>query len=512
MSTLSRPLGPFKRQPRIKQMEALKLSAEREYFALFLEQRCGKSQVVIDTAAHNFRLGRISCLLIIAPNGVHRNWVTDEIPAVMPDDVRWKAIYWQSGRMEQVGRKAELYDLLAHDGLAILAVNIDAIITEFGKKVIRAFLNKRPTLAVLDESLDISAPGAKRTKTAQAIGRHATMRRILDGTPIDATPLGLYSQTNFLKPGLLGFSTFATFKAHYAEYEERARRDGVTYPALVGYRNLDEMKQRLAGFSFRVTRQECVDLPPKIYEKRYFPLPEKHRRLYDQLRKETIAELENMGTIDGTHVLTRYLRLQQITSNHTQVQSNPVPCPACQGRGDDDCERCEGFGIVPADSRVIRIAETDPRQEAFLHAVAPLRGQGIIWAKFRSDYQALREAAQKAGARAVCYYGDIPADERADAIRAFQSGKADWFIGNPHAGGRGLDLSGANWMVYYSHDFALRWRRQSEDRAQSLAKKDSVLYIDLIAENTVDEKIIAALREGKNLSDLVTGDKPEAWI
>jgi SNF2 family DNA or RNA helicase len=517
---MTQALGPFKRQPREKQLEALRISADREYFALFMEQRTGKSQVALDTAAHAFRQGKISALLIIAPNGVHRNWVSDEIPAVLADDTRYRCVTWKSGRMETVARRTDLRELLVHDGLAVLAVNIDALLSTFTKKVINAFLARRPTMTIIDESLDISSPGAKRTKTALAIGRRSVVRRILDGTPVDATPLGLYSQTNFLFPGVLGCSTFAEFKTTFAEYEERTTRGGQVYAELKGFRNLDMLKERLDRFSFRVTRADCADLPPKVYEKWFFPLPVKHRKIYDQLRREFVIELEGAGTVDGQMILTRYLRLQQITSNFVKTQGEPVPCPFCApadrgtgfALGADDCEHCDGYGIVPASETLTRIDAADPRLAALDAVVAKLRGQGIIWAKFRSDYETLRAWALKGGETAVFYHGSIPPDDRADAVTAFQSGRARLFVGNPRAGGRGLDLSAANWVIYYSHDWPLRWRRQSEDRAQSLAKRDAVLYVDLIAEDTVDEKIITALRDGRNLSDLVTGDKPENWI
>jgi len=522
--------GPFKRQPREHQLEALRRSADADAYGLLFEQRCGKSQPVLDTAAYAYRIGRINTLLIVAPNGVHRNWVTDEIPAALAEDVNPRAIIWRSGRMESKTMKAELRALFEHEGLAILSVNIDAILNDFCSRVMMTFLKKRRVMTVVDESLDISAPGAKRTKRAMVLGRHSVMRRILDGTPVDATPLGLYSQFNFLQHGALGFRTYTEFKAHYAEIVikqrwDRTREDYVDYPDVIGFKNLDELKQRIDAMSYRVTRDQCADLPPKVYEKIYFQLPKEVRRAYDELRTQFRTELQG-GAVSAPLVLTRYLRLQQLTSNIAVIEMEPKRCPVCAKNSsssnaeddvfdaDPDCPVCDGYGVVPGSDEQHPLVsdDRDARLNALGDALDRLRGQGIVWAKFRTDHAAIARMCVLRGINAVFYHGGIDADERFTALRRFQAGDAQLFVGNPRAGGRGLDLSGANFVIYYSQDWPLRWRRQSEDRAQSLVKRDAVLYLDLIAEDTIDEKIVAALRAGRNISDMITGDTAGDWI
>lgn len=487
----------FKRQPREKQLEALNASKDATEFGLFLEQRCGKSQVALDTAAYHYRAGRIDTLLIIAPAGVHRVWVDDEIPLVLPDDTAYRCVLWRSGRMQSKKNQHELAELLIHAGLAVLSVNIDAIITPTLKAYLDKLLKTRRVMTVIDESTDISSPKAQRTRVAMRIGRLSVIRRILDGAPVSAKPFGLYSQCNFLKPGILGFTSFFAFKQRYATWET-GYAGSREYPILKSYQNLDELQEKLRRFSYRVTRAECADLPPKIYEKRYFELSKLQRQTYDDLRSTFVAELSSGEIVTAAMVLTRYLRLQQVTSNFIPTDASVETCPACHGDGCDRCNDLGFFGRAPTEITVD--ATCNPRLDALRETIAPLAGQGVIWARFRRDVTAI---VAELGSRAVRYDGAVPADERARSVRRFQDGNVEVFVGNARAGGRGLDLSTANWMIYYSLDWSLRWRLQSEDRAQSLKKTDAVLYVDLIAEDTVDERIIKALRDGRNLSDLI---------
>lgn len=564
-----RPQFEFKRPPRQKQLEALERSYDAEYFALLMEQRTGKSQVVLDTIAYWYHAGLADALLILAPNGVHRNWVTEEIPVALRDDTRYRTCLWKAGRAKTKAFQTEFEEFLAHDGLAVFSVNVEGIIHESTKTFIRRFLEKRRVFGIVDESLDISNNSSARTKVALKIARSCVGRRILDGTPVDATPLGLFSQFEFLKPGCLGYRNNTAFRTRFATWKmrdhgERNKRcascagacyvrpgmadlirdtfvlpwsreeprvkppegfvtcprcagQGVTgkfaFQELQSFQNLDELKTIVDRHSFRVLRSDCADLPPKIYEKRFFELSSAQQASYEELRETYATELRSEGSVTAAMVLTRYLRLQQVTSNFLPIDAEASICVKCSGNG---CAYCGELGYVVANGGRPRAVVVDekrnPRLEALLATIAPLPGKGIVWAKFRYDISTTVKALAEAGRRPVAYFGEVAQEARAKALVDFQRGDADVFVGNPRAGGRGLDLSAANWVVYYSLDWPLRWRRQSEDRAQSLAKTDSVLYVDLVAEGTIDEKVIQALREGKELSDLVTGDPRGSWI
>jgi SNF2 family DNA or RNA helicase len=522
----------FKTKPYAHQEVIFNASKDREYAAYFMEMRTGKTKVTLDVAAHQFHSGRIDALLIIAPNGVSRNWVTDEIPTHLHDSTNYKCLLWRSGRMTSKAVLRGLDELLGHPGLAILSVNVDALSTDTLKKYLTVFFKRHRVFAVIDESIDISSPGATRTKVAMRIGARAVTRRILDGTPVAAAPLGLYSQCNFLKPGLLGESYFS-FKQRYAEWEtkdvgERNRPcpdcdgNGVkmldntytecmrcrgscfvgkdSFAAIKKYQRLDELSDKLARFSYRVRRDQCADLPPKIRTKRFFALTKVQQKTYDTLRTVFAAELANNEIISAPMALTRLLRLQQISSNFAVVDGQMALCVSCNG---DGCEACDDEGVVGTAKQTLVVDENnDPRLAALLSVLGPLGGQGIIWCRFTHDVEAVFNALDNI----VRYDGTMHSDARAMALRKFQNRDARILVGTASAGGRGLDLSGANFVIYYSHSWSLRQRLQSEDRAQSLRKTDSVLYVDIIADGTVDEKIIAALRAGKDLSAQVLGD------
>ncbi len=284
------------------------------------------------------------------------------------------------------------------------------------------------------------------------------------------------------------------------------------------YLNIGELQDKLKGFSHRVLRSDCHDLPPKIRQKVYLDLPPETRRVYDELRTTFITELKSGGIVTAPMVLTRYLRLQQVASGFLPVEKQLIACPACLG-GDENCLACDGIGVMEdaADQGVEAIGPVNARLNALTEQLEKLSGQCIIWTRFIYDADLVMNWMKKSGRIAVRYDGTVKNDERARNVVAFQQGSAQYFVGSPRAGGRGLDLP-ADVVVYYSHMWSLRTRLQSEDRAQSLKRalagedQASVLYLDLIAAETVDEKIVAALREGKQLSDLITGDKVEEWL
>lgn len=530
----------FKTEPYKHQLDAFNRFKDSQYFALFFEQRVGKSKTVIDIAAEKYRTGEIDSLLVIAPNGVHRQWTADALPEHMPDDTNYRAELWNAQKVKQVGVKERLRALLSHVGLRVLSVNIDAIQTEEFKGYANAFFRGHRVMTVVDESSDIASEKATRTKMAWRIGRKSRVRALLDGTPVAAGPLGLYGQCEFLGPATLGFTSYFAFKAHFAELKrcDFGERDkpcpeckktgvvnGVRCPrcfgnkfigrnqasVVQGYQNLPELKRRLAPFAMRVLRSQCHDLPPKIYEKIYFDLAPETTRFYQQLRDKFVAELKSGIRITAPMVLTRYLRLQQVSSGFVPVGVSVSPCPLCDG-SDLLCEACEGLGVVETGEEHYEPTGPNSRLEAFRGAIAKLEGQGVVWCKFNYDVDSVVAMGQETGRRVVQYDGRIGASEKAQAVTAFQGGKADWFVAKPRSAGRGHDLAVANWTVYYSHDWSLRMRLQSEDRAQSLKKTDSVLYLDLVATDTVDDKIVNALRERKRISDMITGDNPEKWL
>ena len=566
----------FKIAPWKHQADSFERFKDAAYAALFLEQRLGKTAVALAIAAHKYLRGEIDTLLIVAPNDIHYQWVNDAIPEHLA--VPHMAVLWRASKIKQVAVRAQLKELLNYgDGLRVLAINVDALDTVAFSAPTDGYANflfaGHRVMTVIDESSDIGTASAARTKKAIRLGRASRARLILDGTPASAGPLGLYGQCQFLSPDALGFDSFVTFRAHYAELErrdfgERTRKcpdcrkpDGKSTgrisasvaaaaglscssdvevrcarcwgTGLIGkveaqvvkthveggekvksYRNLDELNARLAKFSVRLTRAEAYDLPPKIYNKLYFELQGEQRRVYEDLRERFRAELRSGAVVTAAMVLTRYLRLQQVSSGFLPAEKMAEVCPTCGGT-DPDCLACEGLGFVVAEldePKRIESLGVNPRLDLFVAELRRMPGPGIVWATFNYDVDSIVRGAREAGRAVVQFDGRVSAKDKAAAVAAFQAGHADLFVAKQRSAGRGQDLARAEWSCYYSHGWSLRMRLQSEDRAQSLKKTTSVGYLDLVGVDTVDERIVAALRAGKRLSDTITGDRPEDWL
>jgi SNF2 family DNA or RNA helicase len=243
---------------------------------------------------------------------------------------------------------------------------------------------------------------------------------------------------------------------------------------IVSYQNVDELTKNIEGHSYRVLKKDCLDLPDKIYQRYPVELSVKQRKLYDQMRKQFIAEMDGKQ-VDAPEAITRLLRLQQITC-----------------------------GWFPTENGVVPIEDKNPRLNALMEILSDIDSKVIIWARFKADLKAIERLL---GSAAVAYYGEVSNNDRADAVERFQNDpKIRYFIGQPQSGGIGLTLTAADYAIYYSNSFDLETRLQSEDRCHRIGTKNNVTYIDIEAPKTIDSKIIKALRSKKNLADVITKD------
>ncbi len=459
----------FETEPFEHQRRAFYMSRDKLYFALLMEQGTGKSKIVIDNAAYLYANNKITSLVIIAPNGVHRNWLRNEIPFHLPEWCPRKMVYYYSG-MKKADK--ENWNNIANckGHLKIFAFNVEGFVSKLAQKLINTIMLSEDVLLVVDESSRIKRPGAKRTRFITKIGKLAKYRRILTGTPVTKGPEDVYSQFRFLDPYILGYESFYSFKARYCimgGYENRQ---------IVSYENIDELTKNIEGHSFRVLKKDCLDLPDKIYQRAYVDLSEAQRRLYNAMKEDWVATYQE-DTIDAPEAITRLLRLQQITCGWFPSESGEDPTA---------------------------IDQKNPRLELLKEILSDIDSKVIIWARFRADLKAIQEAL---GSLAVAYHGGVSNDDRARAVDSFQKDpKIRYFIGQPQSGGLGLTLTAASYAIYYSNSFDLEIRLQSEDRCHRIGTTNNVTYIDIEANKTVDGKIIKALRDKKNLADLVTKD------
>ena len=474
---------PFKNKPFVHQAAYLQRFWQYPTSALFAEMGTGKSFMLINNAAMLYDKGKINAMLIVAPKGVYRNWYRSEIPKHMPEHISYKMACWNP-----TPRKAEKMEMDAMfnavDDMRILIMNIEAFSTEKGQQFAKVFLRVTDAFMAIDESTTIKTPTAKRTKAIVKIGKDARYRRIATGSPVTKSPLDLYSQCDFLGEDCLNYSSYYAFQARYAVLVERKMATH-TFKQVVGYRHLDELKDKLDRFAFRVTKDECLDLPDKIYLRRDVELTSEQKKAYDQMKLMALSVLDE-GLVSTNNALTQLMRLHQIVCGYVKL---------------DDGQELD----LP-----------NNRLSELMDLLAESDGKVIILANYRKNIQDIKLAIQKEyGMTSVAtYYGDTAAEDRQDIVDKFSDPKSElrFFVGNPTTGGYGLTLVSSHTVVYFSNSFDLEKRLQSEDRAHRIGQTEKVTYIDLIATNTVDEHIVKALRNKINIASAVLGEDIKGWL
>jgi len=472
----------FKTKPYAHQLTALEKSWNKESYAYFMEMGTGKTKVLIDNMSMLYDKGKIDGALIIAPKGVIGTWYNQEIPTHLPDHIENVSVLWQANITK--GQQEKLNELLkSSDKLHILIMNVEALSTSKGTDFAESFLRTHNTIMAIDESTTIKNSSAKRTKNILKLAPKSKYRRIMTGSPITKNPLDLYSQCEFLSPWLLDFASFYAFRNRYAEMKT-IHAKGRSIQVVNFFKNIGELSEKLKGFSYRVLKEDCLDLPDKIYVKRNVVLTEEQSKLYKQMKTMALAILNGKQTTTVT-VLTQLMRLHQITCGH--------------------------FTADDGSTQNIK----SNRINELMNVLEEVEGKAIIWANYQKDMFEIKKAIEKeyGEGSVVDYYGLTPQEDRQPNIKLFQENPdCRFFIGTPQTGGYGITLTQANTVVYYSNGYDLEKRLQSEDRAHRIGQKKSVTYVDLISEETVDEKIVKALRKKINIASEVLGEELRDWI
>jgi len=472
----------FKTKPYAHQLTALEKSWNKENYAYFMEMGTGKTKVLIDNLAMLYDKGKVDGALIIAPKGVVKTWYEQELPTHLPDHIENVSVLWQPNITKT--QQEKLDSLFKIDSaLHILVMNVEAFSTEKGVKFATKFINSHKTLMAIDESTTIKTPTARRTKNIIKIGINAKYKRIMTGSPITKNPLDLYTQCEFLDPWLLDFSSYYAFRNRYAEMKTM-HVSGRSIQVVDKFRNLGELSDTVKEFSYRVLKEDCLDLPPKNFIKRHITLTPDQKKVYEQMKKHAIAML-NKKVTTTVSVLTQLMRLHQITC-----------------------------GYVTADDGSIQEVESN-RMNELMSILEETEGKVIIWANYQfSVGDIIQKITKKFGKESyVHYYGLTPQEVRQENIKRFQNDpECRFIIGTPQTGGYGITLTQANTVIYYSNGYDLEKRLQSEDRAHRIGQKKTVTYIDIIAEDTIDEKIVEALRKKINIASEVLGEELKEWI
>jgi len=472
----------FKKKPYKHQMTALEKSWNRETYAYFMEMGTGKTKVLIDNLAMLYDKGKVDGALIVAPKGVVGTWYNQEIPSHLPDHIENVTVLWQPNITKKQQEKLDSL-FKSEEFLHILIMNVEALSTTKGRDFAAKFLSSHSTLMAIDESTTIKNPGAKRTKNILKLSESAKYRRIMTGSPVTKNPLDLYSQCEFLSPWLLDFTSYYAFRNRYAEMKT-IYAHGRSVQVVDKFKNLGELSDQLKNFSYRVLKEDCLDLPDKIYMKRNIKLSPDQLKLYNQMKETALANL-NGKQVTTVNALTQLMRLHQITCGHFTAD--------------------DGTTQLISNNRI----------DELMDVLEEVEGKAIIWAHYQYDINAITKAITKeyGPGSVVDYYGLTPQDERQPNIKKFQDDpRCRFMIGTPSTGGYGITLTAANTVIYYSNGYDLEKRLQSEDRAHRIGQQKSVTYVDLICDETVDEKIVEALRKKINIASEVLGEELKSWI
>ena len=476
----------LKTDPYDHQLKALQLSYNKENFAYFMEMGCGKSKVLIDNMAWLYWHKKIDTAIIVAPKGVYTNWRNNEIPTHLTDDVSHKVYTWKSNLNKK--ETTELKNSVGHDArekLRILLINVEAFATKKIFKFWDTFIHRSNYLIAVDESTTIKNIKAKRTKALIKFAERAKYKRILTGSPITKSPLDLYSQFLFLDKKILGFDSYWSFQGRYAVVKSM-KMGSHSFNQVVGYKNLDELKKKIEPYSYRVTKEEALDLPPKIYTSRQVDLTMEQERHYQSIKKSSVALLESGEMVTAPEVMTRLLRLQQLLCGY----------------------------LITDDGEMMSVESN--RIAVLLEVIEEMEGKVIIWSRFRHDIIEISERLKSiyGVATTVTYFGDTSMADRDEAIARFQNPEdpTRFFVSNPQTGGMGITLHAAKNVVYYSNDFNLESRVQSEDRAHRVGQNNPVLYVDLVSPNTVDVHIVKTLVNKNKLANITLGERVLEWL
>jgi SNF2 family DNA or RNA helicase len=473
----------FKTKPYGHQLDALEASWDKENFAYFMEMGTGKSKVLLDNAAILYDKGLINGLLLIAPKGVYKNWYDSEIPTHLPDHIAKKVVLWKTS--DKSKKQQDILNTLfkSETDLHVLIMNVEAFSSGNGTQFAKKFLSCHKSMIAIDESTTIKTPTSNRTKNILSLRKDCKYRRILTGSPVTKSPLDLFSQCQFLDPWLLDHQSYYTFRARYSICK-KIQVNGRQVEIVVGYRNLAELSEKIKPFSRRILKEDCLDLPSKSYVKHYVELTKEQKKVYQQMKKEAIAFLDGKMQSSAT-VMTQLMRLHQITCGHFTADDGTIKDLPCS-----------------------RLAE-------LMSILENVEGKSIIWSHYTHDVRRIiAEIKRVYGDDAVVdYYGATDTDARSKNIKKFQTDpNCRFFVGTTHTGGYGITLTAGSNMIYFSNGYDLEKRQQSEARIDRIGQTQKMTYIDIMSQDTIDERIVKALRNKVNIANTIMDEDFREWI
>lgn len=434
-------------------------------FGELFEMGCGKTLTTIAVAGALYNLGKIDRVLVVAPTSVCSVW---------PHDLNQFAAFPWEARVLLGDKKKRLKALNELENWPFKALRIAVINYESTHRegIFEALAAYKPELIVCDESQRIKNPSAAQSKALHKLGDAAPFRMILSGTPVQNNAVDLYSQYRFLDPAVYG-ANFYAFKNRYCIM------GGYGQHQIVGYRNMDELVDKEHSVAYRVTKEECLDLPQQTFINRYVQFTDAEQAIYEQLRKSSFLELETGENVTATTILTMYLRLMQLTGGFLTADESTRP-------------------------KQVNTAKLDALADIVDDYVVDAGKKLVIFARFRAEIAAIENLLRLRKIQYGSIYGDVPMEERGKIVEDFQTNPdTKVFVAQIQTAGLGITLHAASTAVFYSYDYNYANYAQALARIHRIGQRLPVTYIHLVVDGSIDEKILAALENKEDMAKTV---------
>lgn len=429
---------------------------------------CGKTLTAIAVAGAAYQMGAIEKVLIVAPTSVCAVW-----PKEFEDAATFKfKVNVLLGDKKQRLRELEALKAFPFKALKVAVINYESTWRE---EIFEALLDWKPDMVIADESQRIKSHDAQQSKAMHKLGDVAKYKLILSGTPVQNNAIDIFSQYRFLDSTVFGMNFYA-FRNRYAIM------GGFSNRQIVGYKDLDELIKKEHSIAYRVTKEEALDLPEQTFITRNIRMNTKDRNLYDQIRRNSFAELESGGQITAPTVLTKLLRLQQFTGGFIQADEGDKPELVFRGKLDALEDILEDY-VIEAEKKL------------------------VVFCRFRPEIDLIQRLLDRRKIRYCSIYGDIKIDDRGDIVKEFQTNpKVKVFLAQIDTAGLGITLTAADTCVYYSVNFNYAAYSQSLARIHRIGQRNRCTYIHLVVEKTIDETVLKALAKKEDLAKTVVDD------
>lgn len=432
---------------------------------------CGKTLTAIAIAGALWEQKKVSRVLVVCPASVFVSWEQDFASfAAYP-----YYIQTLSGEKKQrLSGLAHLQSMRGADLMQVAVINYEATFREGIAEALEAW---DPDMIICDESQRIKSHGAKQSKQMHRMGDRARFKLILSGTPVQNNAIDLYSQYRFMDSTIFG-KNFYAFRNRYC------LMGGYGQHQIVGYKNMVDLRDREYSVAMRVTKADALDLPDQIFINRVVRLDEQSRRMYEELRRRSVLELSVFGmesgyTVTAPIVLTKLLRLQQLAGGFLQADETVKP-------------------------KAVHTAKIDALRDIVEDNIIGSGEKLVVFARFIPELDTICEMLDQLGVSFARIDGSVPIAERSEIVRSFQTEEdPQVFVAQLATAGLGITLHRAHMAVFYSVDFNYASYQQAVARIHRIGQAQKCTYIHLIAENTIDERIMQALGDKADVAGMI---------